>query len=304
LQFNVLHTASVVNYVQVTGAITGGTPTISAQGSDTNINLTLTPKGTGTVKTSGTGVQLVGSTSGYVGLKGAAAAGSTTYTLPAADGTSGQVLATNGSATLSWATASVGALAKQTDVFTVADNATYTAPANTQWVKVTCVGSGGTVSGASGRRSTGAGGGGVAIKWLAMTAGQTLTYNLLGGTAATVSSGTLTITTITGGRGNDGTTTVYANSSTTGPAGGTASGGDINIVGGSGGNSYGSGTTVANNFSGAGGNCPGFGSGGSAIGSTAGTGGGGSGNGGGAGGVHGISNLTSGAQGVIIFEAY
>jgi hypothetical protein len=53
-------------------------------------------------------LQLMGSTSGYVGLKGAAVAGSTTYTLPAADGTASQVLSTNGSGTLSWATPSGG----------------------------------------------------------------------------------------------------------------------------------------------------------------------------------------------------
>lgn len=53
-------------------------------------------------------LRLSGSSSGYVGLAPAAAAGSTTYTLPAADGTSGQVLSTNGSGTLSWATPSGG----------------------------------------------------------------------------------------------------------------------------------------------------------------------------------------------------
>lgn len=47
-------------------------------------------------------LRLSGATSGYVGLSPAAAAGSTTYTLPAADGTNGQVLSTNGSGTLSW----------------------------------------------------------------------------------------------------------------------------------------------------------------------------------------------------------
>lgn len=52
-------------------------------------------------------LRLSGSTSGYVGISPAAAAGSTTYTLPSADGSSGQVLSTNGSGTLSWATASV-----------------------------------------------------------------------------------------------------------------------------------------------------------------------------------------------------
>jgi hypothetical protein len=46
-QMRVTHTASAVNYVQATGAVTGGAPTISAQGSDTNIGLNLSTKGTG-----------------------------------------------------------------------------------------------------------------------------------------------------------------------------------------------------------------------------------------------------------------
>lgn len=50
-----------------------------------------------------TAVRLNGSSSGYVELKGAAAAGSTTYTFPSSDGTSGQVLSTSGTGTLSWA---------------------------------------------------------------------------------------------------------------------------------------------------------------------------------------------------------
>lgn len=45
---------------------------------------------------------LYGATSGFVGIAPAAAAGGTTYTLPSADGTAGQTLTTNGSATLSW----------------------------------------------------------------------------------------------------------------------------------------------------------------------------------------------------------
>jgi hypothetical protein len=43
-----------------------------------------------------------------VRFQGAAAAGSTTYTLPSSDGTTGQVLQTNGSGTLSWTTPSSG----------------------------------------------------------------------------------------------------------------------------------------------------------------------------------------------------
>ena len=47
-------------------------------------------------------IRLSGSTSGFVGLAAAAAAGATTYTLPAADGTAGFQLATNGAGVLSW----------------------------------------------------------------------------------------------------------------------------------------------------------------------------------------------------------
>jgi len=45
-QLRVSHTASAVNYVQVTGAATGNAPTISAQGSDADIGLQITAKGT------------------------------------------------------------------------------------------------------------------------------------------------------------------------------------------------------------------------------------------------------------------
>ena len=50
-QFRVSNTTTSVNYVQVTGGVTGnpGTVTMSAQGSDANVNLALTPKGTGGV---------------------------------------------------------------------------------------------------------------------------------------------------------------------------------------------------------------------------------------------------------------
>jgi hypothetical protein len=54
-QLRVSHTASAVNYVQVTGGATGNpaTVTISAQGSDSNVNLVLARKGTGTVQSQG-----------------------------------------------------------------------------------------------------------------------------------------------------------------------------------------------------------------------------------------------------------
>ena len=52
----VSNTASAVNYLQLTGAATGAAPTISAQGSDTNIPLVLTGKGTGVVALGGSAV--------------------------------------------------------------------------------------------------------------------------------------------------------------------------------------------------------------------------------------------------------
>lgn len=55
-------------------------------------------------------IRMTGATSGYTGFQPAAAAGSTIWTLPAADGSSGQVLATNGSGILSWITPSTGGL--------------------------------------------------------------------------------------------------------------------------------------------------------------------------------------------------
>lgn len=47
-------------------------------------------------------IRLSGATSGYAGFQPAANAGSTVWTLPAADGSNGDALVTNGSGTLSW----------------------------------------------------------------------------------------------------------------------------------------------------------------------------------------------------------
>ena len=43
----VLRTASAVNYIAATGAAAGAMPQLQAQGSDTDIDVQLTPKGTG-----------------------------------------------------------------------------------------------------------------------------------------------------------------------------------------------------------------------------------------------------------------
>jgi hypothetical protein len=70
-QLGVSHTASAVNYLQITGAVTTGAPELSAQGSDTNINLKLNPKGTGVLQF-GTYTAGVLSPTGYITITDAA----------------------------------------------------------------------------------------------------------------------------------------------------------------------------------------------------------------------------------------
>ena len=70
-QFQVARTASAVNYLQATGAATGAATTLSAQGTDTNIDLALTPKGTGVLKF-GTYTAGILAQAGYITIKDAA----------------------------------------------------------------------------------------------------------------------------------------------------------------------------------------------------------------------------------------
>jgi hypothetical protein len=79
-QLRVSDTASAVNYVQVTGSVTGNAPIISAIGSDTNIQLQLQSKGTGLVRfVTGSGLQAyvqdIASPINYLGLSGAGSGG-------------------------------------------------------------------------------------------------------------------------------------------------------------------------------------------------------------------------------------
>jgi hypothetical protein len=80
-QMRVSHTASAVNYVQVTGAATAGRPTISSQGSDTNIDLNLTPKGTGKVNATNTTSSIVQSSgsSGYGSFLASSSTGNSAF---------------------------------------------------------------------------------------------------------------------------------------------------------------------------------------------------------------------------------
>jgi hypothetical protein len=102
-----LTAAANVQYVQNYNALFGqwtksGSDTYRATG---NVGIGTTSPGS-TLDVKGT-LRLSGATSGYVGLTAAAAAGSTTYTLPATVGTNGYVLTTDGTTgLLSWTSVS------------------------------------------------------------------------------------------------------------------------------------------------------------------------------------------------------
>jgi hypothetical protein len=95
-------TASAVNEITVTNSATGNAPEIAATGDDTNIDLKLTPKGTGKLNLDG-------------------------IKFPNADGSSGQALTTNGSGILSFSTISADGTA---DWDTSVKTTGFTATAN------------------------------------------------------------------------------------------------------------------------------------------------------------------------------
>jgi hypothetical protein len=68
-QFAVTHTSSAANYINVTGGAATNSPVISALGSDTNIDLTLTPKGTGNVRFGTLTASADAAITGYITIK-------------------------------------------------------------------------------------------------------------------------------------------------------------------------------------------------------------------------------------------
>jgi hypothetical protein len=175
----------------------------------------------------------------------ATVASNVTWTLPAADGTDGQKLSTNGSGVLSWT-----ASAPKITYLTSGTSATYTPTTGTKAIYVEVVGAGGGGGGVDGQGAgTGAvgasgGGGGYTAKLITSpavsytytigaggSAGSSAAGSGGGGGTSTFTDGTLTLT-ATGGDGGTGLTATAGNSTgSAGGIGGAGSGGDLNLEG-------------------------------------------------------------------------
>ncbi len=122
-QLHFTSTGSAVNYLNITNAATGNSPTLEAKGDDTNISLTLSGKGTGEVSVTGNFsaddlITVDGSAgsagalrlsedsnngSNYVEVKSPdSLSGNVTFVLPSADGSADQIVKTDGSGNLSF----------------------------------------------------------------------------------------------------------------------------------------------------------------------------------------------------------
>jgi hypothetical protein len=223
-------TASAVNELTIANAATGNAPKISATGSDTNIDLKLTPKGTGTVKigdsnanatitTDGTGDITIstnsGSNSGTVKIfdgvdgnieitpNGTGVVKLDGLSYPTADGTASQVLKTNGSGILSFATISGGTPTVNT--FDTGTAATYTKPGTANWMLVELWGGGGSGGRSTANNAAGGGGGGSYNYAMIPFA------DLVGNVTYTVGAGGAGVTTAVNGNAGGTTSVSFAN---------------------------------------------------------------------------------------------
>jgi len=279
---------------------------------NTNGNIQLFPNGTGYTELYGnTNPGAVRfnceSNSHGVTIKGPPHSAAATYSLelPDADGSSGEVLQTDGSGKLSFGSAGGGGL-QSMQVFT--SSGTWTKPAGISKIRVTVTGGGGGGAGIVGGSSDGAGGGagGTAIEVIDVSAVSNAVVTIGSGGSGGSSGGS-------GSTGGDSTFGAYctgggggggpSGTASGGGTGGTASGGDININGGGG-----DGTSVSVNKHGRIGGSSYFGGGGRAVGEN-GTGDSGQayGSGGGGAGSSFGSNQRSGGAGkggIVVVEEF
>ena len=203
-------TTTAVNNIQVKNAATSGSPEISAIGGDTNIDLTVTPKGTGNVVLDG--------------LK-----------YPNADGSADEFLQTDGAGNLAFAAAGGGYESVQ--VFT--SSGTYTKPAAIKKIRVIVTGGGGGggscpnsfVNGAG----QGGGAGGTAIETIDATSITTETVTIGAGGAIESGGSTSSFGAYCSGAGGSGGRNADSIANPPGGGAATGSGGDYNLRGGNGG---------------------------------------------------------------------
>jgi hypothetical protein len=122
-----------VNWIAAAPSATTVAPTLSALGTDTNIDFEVVPKGTGGLAVAGAtnagSIKLWNQANTFFSqIQSAAVASSLTWTWALTDGAAGQVLSTNGSGTLSFVNSSKGTwIAQAATPATVAVNTNYVA---------------------------------------------------------------------------------------------------------------------------------------------------------------------------------
>jgi len=215
-------TASAINELTVKNAAAGNAPEVSSTGDDTNIDLKITPKGSGNVVLDG--------------LK-----------YPNADGSADEFLKTDGSGNLSFAAAGGGLQSIQ--VFT--SPGTYTKPDGINKIKVYITGGGGGGGGCPSsyinQQASGGAAGGTAIEFLDATSITTETVTIGSGGPAGLGDGdagsTSSFGSLCSADGGGGGKQAGILTAPAGVGGGSGIGGTYNLRGGAGhgGNEFGPG---------------------------------------------------------------
>ncbi len=165
------------------------------------------------------------------------------FTLPGTNGSSGNVLTSDGSGGMYWATAAAGGATTSSSLIniqTITANGTYTPTAGATTAEVVVTGAGG-AGGSGGLSNTGGPGGGAgatAIVLVNLTGVSSVSVTVgtagTGGAGAGGSGGSTVFGTYATSTGGIGGAIGQSGGNTAGGAGGTATGGSVNINGGSG----------------------------------------------------------------------